>query len=96
MFQDHRAPLPLCSEENIEDRPASPGVDEAAIQGQIVRVHVALDGIRKMSRLANEIRSAIWEIDDESDRLRHEIRDALRLIEDALRSHTSQEDVAKE
>ena len=57
-------------------------------------MRLALDEIRRMSRLANEIRSATWQIDDESDKLRHEIRDALRVIEDALRSHTAQPDGA--
>lgn len=66
-------------------------VDQDAIHDQIGRIRTTLDAVRKVSRLGNEIRSATWEIDDEGDRLRHDIRDALRLIEDALRDRTRDE-----
>jgi len=76
-------------------RRSSAYADETAIQGQVVRIRTALDTVRKISRLGNEIRSATWEIDDELDRLRQEIRDALRLIEDALRDQPNHDRTAE-
>lgn len=72
-------------------RHMSAEVDQDAIHDQIGRIRTTLDAVRKVSRLGNEIRSATWEIDDEADRLRHDIRDALRLIEDALRDRARNE-----
>ena len=74
----------LASIEITRLRRASAEVDDTAIRNQISRVRTALEGLRKISRLGNEIRSATWEIDDESDRLRQEVRDALTLIEQAV------------
>lgn len=64
-------------------------IDQQSIRGQIGRIRTTLEAVRKISRLGNEIRSATWEMDDETDRLRQEIRDALRLIEDALRDQNA-------
>jgi len=80
-----------------EIKSAKPEIDASVIEDQIKRIRTSLDRVKTINQKINSLQNTTFEIKQELEILRDEIRSSLLAIEDALRLieiHDSEKEIA--
>lgn len=80
----------LAAQKKLNDLRASrQDVDGPRISAQLTRIRTALERIKNINRKTNDIRSSATDVESEAGALRSEIREALVLVEESMKSQDS-------